>query len=164
MIWFTFTFPLQLQNQPWEYEAAAVINGGSATNQRPQSQSRNRASEDGYNWRKYGQKVVKGSKNPRSYYKCTQPNCPVRKQVEKSINGQITEIVYKSKHNHPKPDFTRRRKRPTPSSSSSEPRNSIASDSIITTPQNSSITIGDYDPDENGAKKLYFFETHFDFE
>ncbi|XP_050213722.1 probable WRKY transcription factor 33 [Mercurialis annua] len=62
-----------------------------------------RRSDDGYNWRKYGQKQVKGSENPRSYYKCTYPNCPTKKKVERSLDGQITEIVYKGSHNHPKP-------------------------------------------------------------
>uniref|UniRef100_A0A9I9DZM0 WRKY domain-containing protein n=1 Tax=Cucumis melo TaxID=3656 RepID=A0A9I9DZM0_CUCME len=87
--------------------------GLESESDRGEWEMRNRSgSEDGFNWRKYGQKVVKGSENPRSYYKCTFPNCPVRKQVERSLNNnaQITEIVYKSKHNHPKPDFTRRRK------------------------------------------------------
>ncbi|GAV76901.1 WRKY domain-containing protein [Cephalotus follicularis] len=65
-------------------------------------------SEDGYNWRKYGQKQVKGSENPRSYYKCTYPNCPTKKKVEKSLDGHVTEIVYKGSHNHPKPQSTRR--------------------------------------------------------
>ncbi|RDX78908.1 putative WRKY transcription factor 2, partial [Mucuna pruriens] len=62
-----------------------------------------RTSEDGYNWRKYGQKQVKGSEYPRSYYKCTQPNCQVKKKVERSHDGQITEIIYKGAHNHAKP-------------------------------------------------------------
>ncbi|KAH9736789.1 putative WRKY transcription factor 33 [Citrus sinensis] len=65
-------------------------------------------SEDGYNWRKYGQKQVKGSENPRSYFKCTFPDCPMKKKVERSLDGQITEIVYKGSHNHPKPTSTRR--------------------------------------------------------
>ncbi|GFP87329.1 probable WRKY transcription factor 3 [Phtheirospermum japonicum] len=59
--------------------------------------------DDGYNWRKYGQKHVKGSEFPRSYYKCTHPNCPVKKKVERSLDGQITEIIYKGQHNHPPP-------------------------------------------------------------
>ncbi|KFK25104.1 hypothetical protein AALP_AA8G066600 [Arabis alpina] len=64
----------------------------------------NRTSEDGYNWRKYGQKQVKGSENPRSYFKCTYPNCITKKKVETSlVNGHITEIIYKGSHNHPKP-------------------------------------------------------------
>ncbi|KAI6675264.1 hypothetical protein NL676_003170 [Syzygium grande] len=65
-------------------------------------------SDDGYNWRKYGQKQVKGSENPRSYYKCTFPSCPTKKKVERSLDGHITEIVYKGTHNHPKPLSTRR--------------------------------------------------------
>lgn len=67
-----------------------------------------RTSEDGYNWRKYGQKQVKGSEYPRSYYKCTHPNCQVKKKVERSLDGQITEIIYKGAHNHPKPQPCRR--------------------------------------------------------
>ncbi|TYI63356.1 hypothetical protein E1A91_D09G012900v1 [Gossypium mustelinum] len=59
--------------------------------------------EDGYNWRKYGQKQIKGCEYPRSYYKCTHPSCPVKKIVERSAEGLITEIIYKSTHNHEKP-------------------------------------------------------------
>lgn len=65
-------------------------------------------SEDGYNWRKYGQKQVKGSEYPRSYYKCTHPTCSVKKKVERSHEGHITEIIYKGAHNHPKPPPNRR--------------------------------------------------------
>ncbi|CAI9088103.1 OLC1v1022343C1 [Oldenlandia corymbosa var. corymbosa] len=64
--------------------------------------------EDGYNWRKYGQKQVKGSEYPRSYYKCTHPSCPVKKKVERSQEGHITEIIYKGAHNHSKPPPNRR--------------------------------------------------------
>ncbi|XP_039013381.1 WRKY transcription factor 44-like isoform X2 [Hibiscus syriacus] len=67
-----------------------------------------RPSYDGYNWRKYGQKQVKGSEYPRSYYKCTHPNCPVKKKVERSFDGQIAEIVYKGEHNHSKPQPAKR--------------------------------------------------------
>ncbi|KFK27140.1 hypothetical protein AALP_AA8G340400 [Arabis alpina] len=64
--------------------------------------------DDGYNWRKYGQKHVKGSEFPRSYYKCTHPNCEVKKLFERSHDGQITEIIYKGTHDHPKPQPSRR--------------------------------------------------------
>ncbi|EFJ34797.1 hypothetical protein SELMODRAFT_24407, partial [Selaginella moellendorffii] len=67
-----------------------------------------RPSEDGFNWRKYGQKQVKGSEFPRSYYKCTHPSCPVKKKVERSYDGQVTEIVYKGEHCHAKPQLSRR--------------------------------------------------------
>ena len=67
-----------------------------------------RSSEDGYNWRKYGQKHVKGSEFPRSYYKCTHPNCEVKKLFERSHDGQIVEIIYKGTHDHPKPQPSRR--------------------------------------------------------
>ncbi|KAJ4799501.1 WRKY family transcription factor family protein [Rhynchospora pubera] len=64
--------------------------------------------EDGYNWRKYGQKQVKTSEFPRSYYKCTHLNCPVKKKVERAHDGQVTEIIYKGNHNHQKPSPSRR--------------------------------------------------------
>ncbi|KAM5583060.1 WRKY transcription factor WRKY24 [Rosa sericea] len=83
-------------------------NSNSNNNQLQSHQCLNRKSDDGFNWRKYGQKQVKGSENPRSYYKCTYPNCPTKKKVERSLDGQITEIVYKGNHNHPKPQNTRR--------------------------------------------------------
>jgi hypothetical protein len=56
--------------------------------------------DDGYNWRKYGQKAVKGGEYPRSYYKCTRSCCPVKKKVERSADGQITQIIYRGQHNH----------------------------------------------------------------
>lgn len=72
--------------------------------------SPNNSSDDGYTWRKYGQKHVKGSNYPRSYYKCTQQNCPVRKKVECAPSGQVTEIVYiNGAHNHPKTQNLRRK-------------------------------------------------------
>ncbi|XP_010529128.1 PREDICTED: probable WRKY transcription factor 33 [Tarenaya hassleriana] len=80
-----------------------------------------RKAEDGYNWRKYGQKQMKGSEKPRSYYKCTYPNCPTKKKVETCLDGQITEIVYKGSHNHPKPQSTRRSFHSTKFDSSDKP-------------------------------------------
>ncbi len=55
--------------------------------------------EDGYHWRKYGQKTLKGNPFPRSYYKCIEPNCSVRKQVEQTLGGSIINI-YEGYHNH----------------------------------------------------------------
>lgn len=74
----------------------------------PSTSTVNRPSYDGYNWRKYGQKQVRGSEYPRSYYKCTHPKCPVKKKVESSLDGQIAETVYKGEHNHSKPQPPKR--------------------------------------------------------
>ncbi|CAD5327646.1 unnamed protein product [Arabidopsis thaliana] len=60
--------------------------------------------DDGYNWQKYGQKKVQGSKFPLSYYKCTYLGCPSEKKVERSLDGQVAEIVYKDRHNHEPPN------------------------------------------------------------
>nr|QCV57327.1 WRKY transcription factor [Fagopyrum tataricum] len=80
--------------------------------ERPQPSSIvvDKPADDGYNWRKYGQKQVKGSEFPRSYYKCTHPSCPVKKLVERSVDGQVTEIIYKGQHNHAPPQSNKRGK------------------------------------------------------
>ncbi|XP_019159311.1 PREDICTED: probable WRKY transcription factor 71 [Ipomoea nil] len=57
--------------------------------------------EDGYRWRKYGQKAVKNSPFPRSYYKCTTQKCTVKKRVERSHQDPTTVITtYEGQHNH----------------------------------------------------------------
>uniref|UniRef100_A0A0D9WJT3 WRKY domain-containing protein n=1 Tax=Leersia perrieri TaxID=77586 RepID=A0A0D9WJT3_9ORYZ len=60
--------------------------------------------EDGYRWRKYGQKAVKNSPFPRSYYRCTTQKCPVKKRVERSFQDAAVVITtYEGKHTHPIP-------------------------------------------------------------
>ncbi|CAN8231537.1 unnamed protein product [Cochlearia groenlandica] len=60
--------------------------------------------EDGYRWRKYGQKAVKNSPYPRSYYRCTTQRCNVKKRVERSFQDPTVVITtYESQHNHPIP-------------------------------------------------------------
>ncbi|AES69538.1 putative transcription factor WRKY family [Medicago truncatula] len=125
----------------------------------PQVQILSRRSDDGYNWRKYGQKQVKGSENPRSYYKCTYPNCPTKKKVERGLDGQITEIVYKGSHNHPKPVANKRNTNSMSSSSLSHanppPSNHFGNEiqmDLVATPENSSISIGDDEFEQTSHK------------
>ncbi|XP_010506408.1 PREDICTED: probable WRKY transcription factor 12 [Camelina sativa] len=64
--------------------------------------------DDGYKWRKYGQKVVKNSLHPRSYYRCTHNNCRVKKRVERlSEDCRMVITTYEGRHNHiPSDDST----------------------------------------------------------
>ncbi|KAF8401296.1 hypothetical protein HHK36_012229 [Tetracentron sinense] len=64
--------------------------------------------EDGYRWRKYGQKAVKNSPFPRSYYRCTSPTCGVKKRVERSSDDPTTVVTtYEGQHTHPSPVMPR---------------------------------------------------------
>ncbi|OEL17855.1 putative WRKY transcription factor 33 [Dichanthelium oligosanthes] len=164
----------QQQQQPWSYqqEPTTQFEAPSAATTQPdmlgnggyssvpaaasfREQSNRPSSDDGYNWRKYGQKNMKGSENPRSYYKCSFPGCPTKKKVERSPDGQVTEIVYKGAHNHPKPQSTRRSASSAPAPAASSYVLQSASDAAaehsfgalsgtpVATPENSSGSFGD---------------------
>ncbi|KAL1193019.1 putative WRKY transcription factor 10 [Cardamine amara subsp. amara] len=60
--------------------------------------------DDGFRWRKYGNKVIKGNPNPRSYYKCSSDGCNVRKHIERGAEDDRLVITsYDGIHNHPTP-------------------------------------------------------------
>ncbi|KAI5405664.1 probable WRKY transcription factor 41 [Lathyrus oleraceus] len=58
--------------------------------------------DDGYIWRKYGQKDILGATHPRGYYRCTHRNiqgCLATKQVQRSDEDPtIFEITYRGNH------------------------------------------------------------------
>jgi hypothetical protein len=68
--------------------------------QKKHSLRRRMNNDDGYNWKRYEEKFAKGSENQKSYYKCMWPNCFVKKKVERNIDGEIIETLYKGTHNH----------------------------------------------------------------
>ncbi|KAK1434444.1 hypothetical protein QVD17_00186 [Tagetes erecta] len=61
---------------------------------------------DGYMWRKYGQKEILNAKYHREYYRCTYRNthgCSATKQVQRSSEDpSIFDITYLGKHTCPK--------------------------------------------------------------
>ncbi|XP_059316854.1 probable WRKY transcription factor 53 [Lycium ferocissimum] len=61
-----------------------------------------RPTDDGYCWRKYGQKDLPEAKHPRGYYRCTYrywQNCWAIKTMQKSnYDPLVFEIVYKGRH------------------------------------------------------------------
>ncbi|CAN6568232.1 unnamed protein product [Malus baccata var. baccata] len=86
-----------------------------------QTRSEDDILDDGYRWRKYGQKAVKNTSYPRehnfendgeifqcdrhmrwSYYRCTHHTCNVKKQVQRlSKDTSIVVTTYEGIHNHP---------------------------------------------------------------
>ncbi|XP_066339679.1 disease resistance protein RGA5-like isoform X2 [Miscanthus floridulus] len=63
--------------------------------------------DDGYRWRKYGQKDFNGNPFPRSYYRCNKrmtAGCPAVKHVQRASDDPRTVITtYYGKHNHDVP-------------------------------------------------------------
>nr|AQU42896.1 WRKY1 [Anthurium andraeanum] len=58
--------------------------------------------DDGFSWRKYGQKDILGAKYPRGYYRCTHRNaqgCQATKQVQRSDeNPSVFDVTYRGNH------------------------------------------------------------------
>lgn len=58
--------------------------------------------EDGYTWRKYGQKDILGAQHPRSYYRCTHKHdlgCQATKKVQRpDDNPCVFEVTYSGVH------------------------------------------------------------------
>ncbi|KAL6853573.1 hypothetical protein ACP4OV_019602 [Aristida adscensionis] len=58
---------------------------------------------DGYQWRKYGQKIIRGNAFPRCYYRCTyhqDDGCPATKHVEQhnSQDPPLFRVIYTNEH------------------------------------------------------------------
>lgn len=158
---------MKKQEDGWKFtnQTNMQSNGTQQANQihYTQSNREQRKLDDGYNWRKYGQKQVKGSENPRSYYKCTFPNCPTKKKVETTFDGHITEIVYKGNHNHAKPQTKRSLSSQAymnqPMGINSEVATQVSFrenahlDNVTTNQENSSISFGEDDRDQGSMSK-----------
>ncbi|KAG7951230.1 hypothetical protein I3843_13G155600 [Carya illinoinensis] len=62
--------------------------------------------EDGYEWKKYGQKFIKNIGKVRSYFKCQRSNCGAKKRADWStLEAGSLRVVYDGVHSHELPSL-----------------------------------------------------------
>uniref|UniRef100_A0ACD5X5R1 Uncharacterized protein n=1 Tax=Avena sativa TaxID=4498 RepID=A0ACD5X5R1_AVESA len=83
----------QDQQAPWQEEAS----GGGEQLVMP---------EDGYQWKKYGQKFIKNIQKIRSYFRCRDKRCAAKKKVEWHPGDPSLRVVYEGAHQHGSPSST----------------------------------------------------------
>ncbi|KAI6702073.1 hypothetical protein NL676_011209 [Syzygium grande] len=110
----------EAENKPKEEESltdasttSQAVHCGEAKQRRRKNQQKrevhhvmdNGVSSDMWAWRKYGQKPIKGSPYPRSYYRCSSSKgCLARKQVEQSSSDPgVFVVTYTGEHCHTHP-------------------------------------------------------------
>ncbi|KAI4966648.1 probable WRKY transcription factor 2 [Hordeum vulgare subsp. vulgare] len=59
--------------------------------------------EDGYQWKKYGQKFIKNIQKIRSYFRCRDRRCGAKKKVEWQPGDPSLRVVYDGAHQHGSP-------------------------------------------------------------
>ncbi|XP_026666347.1 WRKY transcription factor 71-like [Phoenix dactylifera] len=60
--------------------------------------------EDGYEWKKYGQKFIQNIRKNRSYFKCRNRRCKAKKRLEwLPSDPSSIRVIYQGAHDHPSP-------------------------------------------------------------
>ncbi|XP_055810873.1 probable WRKY transcription factor 30 isoform X2 [Solanum dulcamara] len=136
------------------------------------------APEDGYSWRKYGQKTISGAKYPREYYRCTRnrsSKCAATKMVQRSETEALAfEVSYGESHScgqekknqneqlllpvqQTKCDEVRREiSESNTHEMVSTPNNPFNNSDFITTPSSSPLPDTDNPLDDNSFIDLFF--------
>ena len=83
--------PRRLSDVTLEHARSSDANAGKDSRLVVRTRSAVDILEDGYRWRKYGQKLVRGNPNPRSYYKCTSFDLPPSGSSDEEEEGEELE-------------------------------------------------------------------------